>query len=63
MPHGLHDILGVKESDHAYLFGQVQAAEHAGRVTYYERDWTAPRVWSIASALSMTCRSMPQTQT
>jgi hypothetical protein len=25
----------VKEGDHAYLFQQVQAAEHAGRVTYY----------------------------
>jgi Transposase DDE domain len=35
--HGLHYILGVKEGDHAYLFQQVQAAEHAGRVTYYER--------------------------
>jgi hypothetical protein len=35
--HGLHDILGVKEGDHAYLFQQVQAAEHAGRVTSYER--------------------------
>ena len=35
--HGLHDILGVKEGDHAYLFQQVQAAERAGRVTSYER--------------------------
>jgi hypothetical protein len=35
--HGLHYILGVKEGDHAYLFAQVQAAEQAGRVTYYER--------------------------
>jgi hypothetical protein len=35
--HGLHDILGVKEGDHAYLFKQMQAAEHAGRVTEYER--------------------------
>jgi len=34
---GCHYILGVKEGDHAYLFNQVQAAEHAGRVTYYER--------------------------
>ena len=33
--HDLHYILGVKEGDHAYLFLQVQAAEHAGRVTYY----------------------------
>jgi hypothetical protein len=35
--HGLHYILGVKEGDHSFLFQQVQAAEHAGRVTYYER--------------------------
>jgi len=35
--YGLHYILGVKEGDHAYLFQQVQAAEHAGRVTYSER--------------------------
>ncbi len=35
--HGLHDILGVKEGDHTYLFQQVQAAEHSGRVTSYER--------------------------
>jgi hypothetical protein len=35
--HHLHYILGVKEGDHAYLFAQVQAAEHAGRVTHYER--------------------------
>jgi hypothetical protein len=35
--YGLHYILGVKEGDHAYLFQQVQAAEHAGRVTYDER--------------------------
>jgi hypothetical protein len=35
--HGLHYILGVKAGDHAYLFQQVQAAEHAGRVTVYER--------------------------
>ena len=35
--HGLHYILGVKEGDHPYLFQQVQAAEHAGRVTTYER--------------------------
>jgi hypothetical protein len=34
---GLRYLLGVKEGDHAYLFQQVQAAEHAGRVTYYER--------------------------
>src|SRR5438445_6928197 len=35
--HNLHYILGVKEGDHAYLFKQIQAAAHAGRVTYYER--------------------------
>jgi hypothetical protein len=35
--YDLHYILGVKAGDHTYLFQQVQAAEHAGRVTYYER--------------------------
>jgi hypothetical protein len=35
--HDLRYILGVKEGDHSYLFQQVEAAEHAGRVTYYER--------------------------
>jgi hypothetical protein len=35
--HDLHYILGVKAGDHAFLFQQVQAAEHTGRVTYYER--------------------------
>jgi hypothetical protein len=35
--YGLHYILGVKEGDHTYLFQQVQAAEHAGQVTSYER--------------------------
>src|SRR6266446_3343007 len=35
--HALHYILGVKEGDHTFLFQQVQAAEHAGRVTWYER--------------------------
>jgi hypothetical protein len=35
--HGLHDILGVKEGDHASLFQQGAAAEHAGRVTSSER--------------------------
>jgi Transposase DDE domain len=35
--HGLHYILGVKEGDHPYLFQQVQAVEHANRVTLYER--------------------------
>src|SRR6266404_3647803 len=35
--HALHYILGVKEGDHAYLFQQVQVAEHTGRVTYSNR--------------------------
>jgi hypothetical protein len=35
--HDLHYILGVKEGDHALLFQQIQAAEHAGRVTYHAR--------------------------
>jgi hypothetical protein len=35
--HELHYILGIKEGDHAFLFRQVQAAEEAGHVTYYER--------------------------
>jgi hypothetical protein len=35
--HDLHSILGVKEGDQADLFEQVQAAEQAGGVTYYER--------------------------
>jgi hypothetical protein len=35
--HGLHYILGVKDGDHTFLFEQVQAAEQAGRVTFYER--------------------------
>jgi hypothetical protein len=35
--HGLRYILGVKDGDHAFLFEQVQAADHAGRVTFYER--------------------------
>src|SRR5438132_284573 len=35
--HDLHYILGVKAGDHAFLFNQVEAAEHAGRVTYEER--------------------------
>src|SRR5678815_3437415 len=34
--HDLRYILGVKEGDHNYLFQQVEAAEQAGRVTYYE---------------------------
>jgi hypothetical protein len=35
--HDLHSILGGKEGEHAFLFQQRQAAEHAGRVTFYER--------------------------
>jgi len=35
--HGLPYILGGKAGEHASLCQQVQAAEHAGRVTYYER--------------------------
>ena len=42
--HGLHYILGVKEGDHTFLFQQIQAAEQAGRVTYYERHDRAARV-------------------
>src|SRR5437879_2059629 len=36
-PYDLRSILGGKEGDHAFLFQQVQAAEYAGRVLYYER--------------------------
>jgi hypothetical protein len=36
--YDIHYILGVKEGDHAFLFTQVAQAEHAGRVTYYERE-------------------------
>jgi hypothetical protein len=35
--HQLHAIFGVKEGDQAFVFRQVQAAEHAGRVTSYAR--------------------------
>ena len=35
--HDLHYILGVKEGDHTFLFQQIQVAEHAGRMAYYER--------------------------
>ena len=42
--HALHFILGGKEGDHTLLFQQVQAAEHAGRVTAYERHDRAARV-------------------
>jgi Transposase DDE domain len=43
--HGLHYILGVKAGDHAALFQQVQAAEHAGRVTSYARHDRAAGVF------------------
>jgi hypothetical protein len=36
--HNVHYILGVKAGDHTYLFEQVEAAERAGRVSYYDRD-------------------------
>src|ERR671915_331457 len=36
--HDMRYILGVKASDHAFLFKQVAEAEQAGRVTYYERE-------------------------
>ena len=42
--HGLHYILGVEEGDHALLFKHVQAAEQAGRLTYYERHDRAANV-------------------
>jgi hypothetical protein len=42
--HGLHYILGVKAGEHAYLCQQVQAAEHAGRVTVYARPARAAGV-------------------
>src|SRR5438093_10705493 len=42
--HDLHYILGVKEGDHAFLFRQIQEAEHARRVTYYERHARAAGV-------------------
>jgi hypothetical protein len=35
--YGLHYLLGAKAGDHAYLFQQVQAAEHPGRVSSYAR--------------------------
>ena len=46
--HGCHYILGVKEGDHAYLFNQVQRAEHDGRVTYYERHDRAAGLSSVS---------------
>jgi hypothetical protein len=42
--HALHYILGVKEGEQTFLFQQVQVAEHAGRVTSYERHDRAARV-------------------
>ena len=42
--HDLRYILGVKEGDHAYLFQQIEAAEHAGRVTWYERHDRAAEI-------------------
>ena len=42
--YDLHYILGVKEGDHTSLFQHVQAAEHAGRVSSYERHDRAARV-------------------
>ena len=42
--YDLHYILGVKEGDHACLFQQVQAAEHAGCVSYSKRHDRAARV-------------------
>ena len=35
--HDLRSIVGVKEGEHPLLFQRVEAAEHAGRVTYDER--------------------------
>jgi hypothetical protein len=42
--HGLRFILGVKEGDHTSLFQHVQAAEHAGHVSSYERHDRAAHV-------------------
>src|SRR4029450_6884907 len=42
--YGLRYILGVKEGDHTGLFQHVQAAEHAGHVTYDERHDRAAQV-------------------
>jgi hypothetical protein len=42
--HDLHYILGVKAGDHAYLFQQVEVAEQAGGVSYYERHDRATQV-------------------
>lgn len=36
--HPLHDIVGVQEGDHAFVFEQVEQADRAGRVTSYDRD-------------------------
>ena len=48
--HGLRYLLGVKDGDQAFLCEQVQAADHAGRVTCDERPDRAAG-GSIASAL------------
>lgn len=42
--HQRHDILGVKEGDHAFVFAYVAAAEQAGRVTYDDREDVATGV-------------------
>ena len=46
-----HSILGGTEGDHAFLFQQVPAAEHAGRVTYDARHDRAAglvhRCWCV----------------
>lgn len=34
--HNMHFILGVKESDHAFMFNYVRQAEEEGRVGHYE---------------------------
>ncbi len=36
--HAVHYLVGVKDGDQAFLCDQVARAEHAGRVTSYERD-------------------------
>ena len=36
--HKRHDIVGVQEGDHAFLFEQVDQADRAGRVPSYDRN-------------------------
>jgi hypothetical protein len=36
--HGFHYILGVKEGDHEFLFGQVALARQAGQTVEYEQQ-------------------------